>query len=219
MKTQFISAFRRTASIVWAIAFLGAVTVTHAATRVIQFGGALGDTYSPSTLTVSVGDTIQWVGSFGSHPLSSLSVPTGAKSFHQATGNVFSYPVSVAGAYTYKCDYHVSLGMDGSFVATTIAGVENNQTASQPNAFRLEQNYPNPFNPSTLISFDLPIQTFVSLKVYNLIGQEVATLVNEQIVAGRYSKTWNAGSMTSGVYFYRLQTASFSETKKLIITK
>jgi plastocyanin len=219
MKKQSLSAFRRVGSILWAIAFLGATTVTHATTHVIQFGGSLRDTYSPGFLTVTIGDTIQWVGPFAAHPLSSLSVPSGANAFHQASGNTFSYPVSIAGSYTYKCDYHVSLGMEGSFIALATTGVQNIQTALQPNEFRLEQNFPNPFNPSTLISFDLPIQTFVSLKVYNLIGQEVATLVNEQMAAGKYSKTWNAASIPSGVYLYRLQTVSFSETKKLIVTK
>jgi plastocyanin len=201
------------------IVFLGAATITHAGTHSIQFGDALGESYSPSSLNVFVGDTIQWVGTFAEHPLSSTSVPAGAKSFHQTSGSIFSYPVTSAGTYKYQCDFHASLGMVGSFVAITTAGVENQLAASLPNAFRLEQNFPNPFNPSTLISFDLPIQTFVTLKVYNLIGQEVAMLVNEQMAAGRYSKTWNAETMPSGVYLYRLQTASFSETRKLIVTK
>jgi hypothetical protein len=153
------------------------------------------------------------------HPLSSTSVPAGAQSFHQASGSVFSYPVTVTGMYLYQCDFHVSLGMTGSFNASAVTGIKSDRTSFQPDAFRLEQNYPNPFNPTTTISFDIPFQTYVSIKVYNLIGREVAALVSENMAAGSYSKTWNAASIPSGVYFYRLQTGSFTDTRKLVLLK
>jgi hypothetical protein len=97
------------------------------------------------------------------------------------------------------------------------------------------QNYPNPFNPSTTIGFQIPPSPFsekgerrgfVSLKIYDLIGREVATLVSEPLSAGRYTRQWNAANMPSGVYFYRLQVypdavgaGSYTETKKLILLK
>jgi hypothetical protein len=83
----------------------------------------------------------------------------------------------------------------------------------------LEQNYPNPFNPSTSISFTLPSKSFVSLKVFDLLGREVATLVNEQKPAGTYTQKWNAANVSSGIYFYRLQADKFTETKKLVLLK
>jgi hypothetical protein len=86
-------------------------------------------------------------------------------------------------------------------------------------AFSLVQNYPNPFNLSTIFSFNLPANSFVSLKVYDLLGKEVATIVSEEMLAGSYSKQWNAKGVSSGVYFYRLQEGSLIETKKLVLLK
>ncbi len=94
-----------------------------------------------------------------------------------------------------------------------------------PSNFSLSQNYPNPFNPSTTIDYQLPTAGFVTLKVYDLLGREVETLVNEYKQAGNYKAAFNAGhlersrEMASGIYFYRLQTGSYSETKKLILMK
>jgi hypothetical protein len=85
--------------------------------------------------------------------------------------------------------------------------------------FNLNQNYPNPFNPITTISFSIPNKTFATLKIFNSLGTEVATLFEEELQPGTYSKLWNANAFSSGVYFYRLQTESFSETKKLILLK
>jgi hypothetical protein len=93
--------------------------------------------------------------------------------------------------------------------------------------FNLMQNYPNPFNPSTSISFDLPKQSYVIIKIFDVIGREVATLVNENLAAGRYTKTWIASSFPSGVYFYRINAkqsgddkgAVFMSTKKLLLVK
>lgn len=93
-----------------------------------------------------------------------------------------------------------------------------------PAAFGLFQNYPNPFNPSTTFAFDIPASlaggqhsTFVVLKIYDLLGRDVATLVNEEKPAGTYSVAWNAEGLGSGVYFYRLQAGQFSETRRLVL--
>jgi hypothetical protein len=88
-----------------------------------------------------------------------------------------------------------------------------------PGTFSLSQNYPNPFNPSTTIQFALPKSGRVELKVYNTLGQEVVTLVNEEKVAGIYSALWNAGGVASGVYFFRLQAGEFTQTRKLLLLK
>lgn len=92
----------------------------------------------------------------------------------------------------------------------------NNQISSD---FKLEQNYPNPFNPTTTISFFIPKKDFVILKVFNSLGQEVKTLVNEEKFAGNYEVIFNAVDFPSGVYFYKLQTLNYIETKKMTFLK
>jgi hypothetical protein len=88
-----------------------------------------------------------------------------------------------------------------------------------PATFSLSQNYPNPFNPSTTIVYRVPSRESVSLKVYNLLGQEVATLVNEVKQAGRHEVKWNAGGLPSGMYVYRLQAGGFGGAKKLLLLR
>jgi hypothetical protein len=95
-----------------------------------------------------------------------------------------------------------------------------NETKSEiPRSFSLSQNYPNPFNPATVISFTLPSKSFVSLKVFDIIGKEVATIVSEEMLAGNHSRQWNAAKMSSGIYFYRMHAGFFTETKKLVLIR
>ncbi len=88
-----------------------------------------------------------------------------------------------------------------------------------PSKFILRQNFPNPFNPTTTIKYSLPQNSFVSLKVYDITGKEVANLVNEQELIGNHSVEFNASSLASGIYFYRIKTGNYSDTKKLILLK
>jgi hypothetical protein len=104
--------------------------------------------------------------------------------------------------------------------------VRHENVMSLPAKFALLQNYPNPFNPSTAISFSLPSKSFVLLKVFDVMGREVATLVNEELAAGNHYRQWDASNVSSGVYFYRLsarttsgQSGSFVETKKLVLLR
>ena len=89
----------------------------------------------------------------------------------------------------------------------------------QPNEFALEQNYPNPFNPTTTINYSVPRTAVVTLKVYDILGREIATLVNEEKPAGNYSVNFNASNLSSDIYFYRMQAGTFVETKKLTLLK
>lgn len=88
-----------------------------------------------------------------------------------------------------------------------------------PSKFSLSQNYPNPFNPATVINYELPIMNYVSLKVYDISGKEVANLVNEVKQAGYYSATFDAKGLSSGMYFYKLSTDNFSAVKKMVVIK
>lgn len=88
-----------------------------------------------------------------------------------------------------------------------------------PESFSISQNYPNPFNPSTTIRYSIPNGSVVTIKVYDVLGTEVATLVNEDKSAGSYEVDFNASQLSSGIYFYKLQAGSFVETKKMILIK
>jgi hypothetical protein len=100
-----------------------------------------------------------------------------------------------------------------------VSDVEEN-FSTIPDNYSLSQNYPNPFNPSTKIEYTLPVEGNVILKIYNMLGQEVKTLINNELVsAGRHSINFNAGNLASGIYIYRLQVGDFSSNKKMILLK
>ena len=107
---------------------------------------------------------------------------------------------------------------EASFTINSVLSVSVTSTV-QPKNYSLEQNYPNPFNPSTTIKYSLPSNGAVSLKVYNLIGQEVATLINSYQTSGEYTVPFNASNLSSGVYFYRLESGSFNVVKKMLLIK
>ena len=88
-----------------------------------------------------------------------------------------------------------------------------------PEKYYLSQNYPNPFNPNTKIEFSLPQKSFVKLKVFDMLGREIANLVNENLSAGSYKYDFNASALPSGIYFYKLETENFSETRKMVLVK
>ena len=101
-----------------------------------------------------------------------------------------------------------------------VTGIEDKKN-NLPVSFSLYQNYPNPFNPTTTIKYGIPKSEFVTIKVYDELGREISTLVNEEKSAGSYSIKYGIGNnrIASGIYFYRMQAGSFSETKKLILMK
>ena len=100
-----------------------------------------------------------------------------------------------------------------------ITDVFDNDSKTIPDNFSLEQNYPNPFNPSTNIKFSIPASSNVKLSVYNMLGQEVATLINSDLSAGTYSYTFDASKLSSGIYFYTIRTNSFTQTRKMMLLK
>jgi hypothetical protein len=118
----------------------------------------------------------------------------------------------LSGSYTYRLkqtDY------DGSFAYSDEVEID----IDQPSVFYLGQNYPNPFNPSTNIKYSIPADGNVSLKVYDLLGKEVATLVNEPQQAGTFDVVFDGANLASGVYYYQLITGELTATKKLMLTK
>ena len=114
-------------------------------------------------------------------------------------------------------------GLMARRLETTVVGDDHlsgeRLSTDLPTHFSLDQNYPNPFNPATSISFSLPSKSFVSLKVFDALGREVSILLADELPAGTYERQWNAAALPSGVYFYRLQAGSFTETKKLLFLR
>ncbi len=108
---------------------------------------------------------------------------------------------------------------DADFVDVVFTDVADRSGTDVPAAYALAQNYPNPFNPSTMIQYMLPAAGMTTLKVYNLLGQEVATLVNEMKAPGAYTVRFNASALSSGLYFVRIQSGSFSAVKKMVLLK
>jgi len=97
--------------------------------------------------------------------------------------------------------------------------VDVEDDVSSPLNFQLNQNYPNPFNPSTVISWQLAVRSFVTLKIYDVLGNEVAVLVNEEKPAGNYKIDFKGNNLASGIYFYTLRAGSFVQSRKMILLK
>lgn len=120
--------------------------------------------------------------------------------------------VNSTGTYCYRLK---QVDYDGTFKYSDELNVE----VTIPIEYSLDQNYPNPFNPTTFISFSLPDRQAISIKVYDALGCEIKTLVDEIKEAGEHSITFNASDLNSGIYFYVMRSSGFVETKKLIVVK
>jgi hypothetical protein len=113
----------------------------------------------------------------------------------------------------------VKIGLDSAFARYSGTVLATSKENIITHDYKLSQNYPNPFNPSTTISYSIPYQEKVSLKVYNILGMEVSALVNNTQPAGKYSITFNSKNLPSGIYFYELRTENFRDVRKMILVK
>jgi hypothetical protein len=157
--------------------------------------------------------------------LQKFSVPTGETIFWENSKNGI---LVQEGSFTYNDGLitipQVKVFKDSSHLKIFYTPVKVDEQKFQPLQFVLEQNYPNPFNPSTVIRYQLPVSGDVNLKIFDLLGGEVATLVNEYKPAGKYEVTFNSNSgvvwnLPSGVYFYQLKSGDCVSTKKMILLK
>lgn len=172
--------------------------------------------FSPQSLTITVGDTVRWTNILGHH-----NVKADDNSFTSGPAAdapwEYTHTFTAAGNNPYYCEPHQGLGMTGTIIVTDPVGVDDEKLVADK--FELMQNYPNPFNPSTNIGFRISDRGFVSLKVYNILGDEIATLMNEEKEQGVYDVTFNAAGLSSGMYLYKLQAGSFVEMKKMILLR
>ena len=182
-----------------------------------------GTTFVPSTININLGDTVKFVLE-SIHNVVEVSEATW--NANQSTSNCgFVLPfgggtlvLSEIKKYYYVCQPHASFGMKGTITVLQPTDVIN-KNEKIADEFVLHQNYPNPFNPETEITFSIPATELVTLKVYNLLGQEVQTLIDEVKPLGTYNIKWNAENKSSGIYFYQLKSSSHVQTKRMIISK
>jgi hypothetical protein len=118
------------------------------------------------------------------------------------------------GANSYTTNSPIQIDVDNGTVVSV-----NQITNTVPSEYSLEQNYPNPFNPSTIINFSISTSEFVTMTIYNALGQEVSTVVNESLNAGSYEVNFNAENLVSGMYIYKITAGSFTSTKKMLLLK
>jgi plastocyanin len=219
MKKVRLSTLSRTAILAAGLLIRPDWTGSMAAVHVVHFGGSFGLAYSPNNLNCSVGDTIRWEGTFSMHPLSSTSVPAGAATWHVTSGSVYSYPVTAAGAYQYKCDLHSGSGMIGQFTANEATGVTGRPVSGLPDGFVLDPAYPNPFNAETTVRFSLPENRTIQVAVYDQAGREAAVLFDGPASAGTHEVRFDGSALASGVYLVRLKAGGFTGLKRVTLIK
>jgi hypothetical protein len=144
----------------------------------------------------------------GTWPVDTLRC-TFAQGFDSVVVHYLSHPPTCQ-------DYGVIFMVDNMRVTPFVTGIKGNES---PVSFKLNQNYPNPFNPTTTISYQIPKQSLVTLKVYDALGREVETLVNGVEQPGQKSVNFNSGNLSSGVYYYKISAGDFTEMKKMVVLK
>jgi hypothetical protein len=191
------------------VSLLNAVKVNGNLT-IKSCAGRMGNFYFSTPNYVFNGTTAQLTGNILPDTVKNVTINNGA-------GVTTSKALTITDTL-----FLVSGTLKGTYTArVTVTGgtaVQENTTAA-PREFGLNQNYPNPFNPSTSVSYRVAAAGYVSVKIFNALGQEAATLVNEVKQPGAYTATWNAAGFGSGMYFYTMKSGSFTETKKMILMK
>ncbi|MBT8382866.1 MAG: T9SS type A sorting domain-containing protein [Ignavibacteria bacterium] len=175
--------------------------------------------FTPSTVTITVGDTVRWTNVNGTH-----NVVADDNSFTSGAPAPppweFDFVFTTVGDNPYYCEPHGGPGGSGmSGVITVQNPTSVNEDGITVDDFELKQNYPNPFNPSTKISFVIPVSGNVNLKVFNILGNEITTLLNEQLFAGEHTVPFNAAGLSSGIYFYALTVNGNTQTKEMVLLK
>ncbi len=198
--------------------FTTAAVTTLAVSAVSATGATVQGSVNPNGLSTST-----WF-EYGTNPSLSTynSTPSQSVGSGTTTQTISTTLSGLAPAtmYYYRVAAQNTAGVSRGLIRTlsTLSSVERVDN-SLPREYSLGQNFPNPFNPATTISFGLPAQSLVSLKVFDALAREVATLISQELSAGNYTQQWNAEGLPSGVYFYRMQAGAFTETKKLVLLR
>jgi plastocyanin len=196
-----------------------AMTAVHMATAAQHTVTVQNFSFNPANLTIAHGDTVIWNNTGGFHNVHHLGNPSLFGNTAASAPWTYQFVFSNVGDSTfhYDCEIHPSM-MQGT---VTVQPPSSSAPFAQPSpvSFSLDQNYPNPFNPVTHIHFDLANAGPATLDVFNVIGQKVAELVNAPLSAGSHTLTFDASSLPSGVYLYRLAAGGQTVQKKMMLLK
>jgi len=171
--------------------------------------------FVPHGTRINVGDMITWRNrDAAQHSATSDNGvwDSGLLSFGQSYSFVFTTP----GAFPYHCSLHLSM-KDTIFVSSPTGIGED--TPAMPGNFEVLQNYPNPFNARTTIQFNLSSPGHVTLTVYNMLGQRITGILDQDLKAGYQQVTWDAGSAPSGIYFFQVKAGNLSQTRRMLLLK
>lgn len=200
-------------------------------------GPALGETvtvevfnfnFSPNNVTINEGDVVRWEWISGSHTTTSGSGCSGDGLWNEpidVSNQVFERQFNDAGSFPYFCIPHCGVGMTGNITVEMPTGIlDGDASSTVPGHFALQQNYPNPFNAATVIRYTLERDADVQLRVYDVLGRTVATLVNGAQELGVHEADWdgtneNGQLVASGLYFYRLDVDGTILSRKMTLLK
>jgi plastocyanin len=174
--------------------------------------------FTPRDLNVLVGDTVIWTNTGGFHNVHHTGTPS---LFGNSLGSGWTYQFVFnlpAARYDYVCQQHAP-GMAGSVTVAATSGIEEpaNPVA---NEFTLQQNYPNPFNSRTTIEFSVPFETNATIRVLNVLGQQVGQIFAGRIGAGQHRVDFNASGLSTGIYYYQLEAAGVpAQIRKMVYLK
>ena len=176
-----------------------------------------GQSYTVENLQINVSSNDSSITNIGGSVPKITSIAPG-----ETAGPPNNLFVTVDSSFSGVFNFEFEITSDGwtywrDSTSTLVTSVEDKMI--KPLSYRLYQNYPNPFNPSTTFDYSIPKQSIVMIKVYDILGNEIANLVNEEKTTGTYKVKWNAEGLPSGVYFYRLKAGSFVQTNKMILLK
>ncbi len=166
--------------------------------------------------SLALSDTLLFAGTFGSGVFLSTNNGTSWTAVNTGLDSTDVWSLVVLGEDLFAGTYGGGVWRRPLSEMMTSAKMTSIRSSS---SFNLKQNYPNPFNPSTTIEFTLPTRAFVSLKVFDALGREVAILLSKELNAGTHSRQWNAEGYASGMYLYRLQTESYTQTRKVLLLR
>jgi plastocyanin len=208
MRTTFKSLIALAGGLALLVVFAPPLNAAHLQVAISNFA------FTPHGSRIVAGDTITWTNNdIATH--SSTSDNAVWESGLLSRGQTFTFVFHNAGTFPYHCSVHLTM-KDTIFVSPQ-TGID--ESPNTPGSFELSQNYPNPFNAQTLIKYSLPQQAHVTVDIYDMLGQQVENLTDENQSAGNHEVIWNASNKATGVFFYRVKVDNMTKTGRMVLLK